>query len=264
MYVFRERDTKIPVGMASEDSTVEAIVHNSLHCCGEDYECGLPHCQEYTGGDHFLLKFLTDKEVEVARATSHSKIPRWWCCMENWHRGFDTLHGLLEHISVILRRSPCTEDGVAACRNTTRSSCQWLADTVGWMMLVLVALVCEGWVIPRAGGPSKKRKVGGVGLDDNSKSDATHGEKHVLQKLQDAVHAGSAPPSILTKCFKWLRPASPTPPVCLLIDGVLQDAATSHRAWCDQVSSQRLWPLPWDREYHQIVSRRVACELGRQ
>jgi len=180
-----------------------------------------------------------------------TRMPMWWHNSSCWEHGLTANSILFSTISDMLSTSCCTDPGIAWCRSIGKSLCQWVADVVGWLILTSFALICDGWVIPRKGHKPPDQKT----VQHTCQTCA-------LDRVEQAASSGLAPRALLYRCYGWLKPAEPTPPPFLVVDGRTCTAEESHAAWCEHVRHQRVWPLPWDEEYDEAVRQRVKSLLG--
>ena len=238
---------------ASADLLAQLVIHNSLHCQPDGTPCPFNNCIEYTRGDHFLLELRVGLGVEIDVGHAGARLPHWWESAVGWKHGLTAAGDVMESISDLLCRTCCSEDGVAACRSMARPAAQWFTDAVGWLLLVIVAISCDGWVLPR---PGWRAQIKYAKIPAAIESDS------LLSRIAAAAQAGLAPRALLHKCHRWLKPADPKPPQRLLVNGVLADETGTHKAWCEQVESQRAWPHPWDMQYDAEVRTKVKSMLG--
>ena len=63
--------------------------------------------------------------------------------------------------------------------------------------------------------------------------------------------------------YKFIRGASPQPPLRLTVDDVQLSADMSHSRWCEQIRSQSDWSRPHDQEFEELIHAKVASCLGR-
>ena len=74
---------------------------------------------------------------------------------------------------------------------------------------------------------------------------------------------GDMPRAVVNRCYRWLRPAEPSPPCSMTVDSVRLNPADSHALWREQVQHQRRWPYPWDLDFDQKCEGSVKRSLGR-
>ena len=206
---------------------------------------------EYTRGDHFLSEIVTGLQT-AASIPCTLRMPHWWSHEGPWRDGMVANEDLLASLTTLAVDACMPEQGIAECQRLIRRDAEWLADGVACMVELCAAIILDGWVLPRSPAPSHPNRV-----------PVCDGGEHFERQLGRAMAEGRAPRSVLQKCYRWLKQAEPSPPGCLILDGVRATADASHAAWCEKVVSQRAWPYPWNPLFDQEVNSTLSQALGR-
>ena len=121
-------------------------------------------------------------------------MPRWWRCPQRWQQGCDSNRRLLQSASEVLA------NGLQECRQSTgrrwsRGLAQWIADAVGWVFVVVAAVILERSVLP--GG----QVVSGRQQHRERKLDMENCQLWSL-RVERAVQQGDTNRSLLYRCYR--------------------------------------------------------------
>jgi hypothetical protein len=150
-----------------------------------------------SSGDRFPKELRVDFRVELDSPSVGSKMPNWWFNETGWQHGFNMLFPLLCCVFIVLQDVCASQEGFYGCRQLGRPAAQWLADAVGWIMLLIPAIACEGWLLPRG---SRKRKHQEDFIDEGR--NAFSDPPGVLGRLCTAVESGAAPCAVFLQCYR--------------------------------------------------------------
>ena len=228
------------------------VVHNSIHCAttkvGEDASCPLPNCQEYTGGDHFLVQILlysmvlcsaVPATVGVVPATFHHP-SQWRSALSHGADVFTRLQSIAHLLSESL-----LSQAVSRPPNGLR---QWLADATALTLGIAEGLARDGWLFTR----SKP------GAAHSNKNRANASGRNLEDEIRDCTNGAAWPDAALSTCFRWLRPTDPPIPSRFIIDGHIQSLEVSHSAWCERLRAQSTWHHDYNKQVDVQVKQASA------
>ena len=241
----------IDLVVASPAIDVEVTIHNTLNCCKE-HACQWPLCLEYTGGDHFLMHTDVFDDFLLPDDCCAGGMPLWVHDAQRWRAGWQAASRALHSFNLLLQPVACGKQGVQDCCMLGKKAAQWLGNAVTWVQALIAAIVLQGWVVRPWLGHKQNgtSEHGDVGLET---------ENPWLRKLAASCSQGAAPRSLTNRCFRILKPASPSPLPCIIKNGALLTGEDVHREWCKTFLGQSEWPFPWDVGFDASV--KASCQL---
>jgi hypothetical protein len=148
---------------------------------------------------------------------------------------------------------------VVLCRSISKAPAKWLADAVAWTQSTIAALALDGWVVRPFHNIARDSRPCGRALGSSVVD-----EHSWMAHFATSLHHHAMPRSLLSACYRMLKPPEPSPPPSRLVkDGELLDEEATHAEWCNALKRQWVWPNPWDATYDAFVRARVKTMMGR-
>ncbi|CAE7247873.1 unnamed protein product [Symbiodinium sp. CCMP2592] len=245
----------IDLVVASPSVDVEVTIHNSLNCCKEQ-ECPWPLCVEYTGGDHFLMHADVVDDFLLPEMRQTGGMPLWLHDESRWRAGWLAAGGALQSFNRLLQPVACNSDGMRSCCKLKKKLAQWIGNAATWVQTFIATTVLQGWVVRPWNAPMRTYQCAHAG-------GAMGPEDPWLRKLAASCARGAAPRALANRCFRFLKPASPSPLPCLVKDGAILTGGVVHTEWCKAFLGQSEWPYPWDASYDAQVKASCQAENPR-
>jgi hypothetical protein len=227
-------------------------VYAYMCICVYVYMCICVYVYMYTLGDHLLIEIRTEFETPRVSAACY-RMPRWWSNGAPWEQGLSANTFVLNSLRGLYEQAiGCVWSG-----GISRHLAEWLADSSAWLWELVMALIRDGYVLPRSA--PRPRGVPGRQLEAWTSGSVTEWQAQMIR----AVSAGEVPRNLVNLCYKWMQPAKVSPPERLAADGATLSASQSHDMWCQQVVGQRTWPNDFDLDWHKEVEENVKKAAGR-
>jgi hypothetical protein len=261
----RTRDTRhgsgyrisrgIDLGAVTKKSLAHYIIHNGLHC-SMAYSCPWQNCADFALSDHYLTElrlFLGDISSDPVK--EQGDFPRELHSKSRWSAGFGKASLLQQELSRIVHtlwRIPAKTLLRGTSRKSGMTYLLWFLDSCCWLQTVIGGFVRDSWVHPS--GPSSLP----MAPRSMPMSPAA-----IRGQLHRELATSCLPTSVISKCYKFLRPNKQQPPLCLRHEGVVVSAEESHSLWCTKLRSQCSGPDFPDPSNWEQASHRRDSDLGR-
>ncbi|CAE8693583.1 unnamed protein product [Polarella glacialis] len=246
----------IDVVFGSADIEVEVIIHNSLSCEGSTSGCCWQNCQDYARGDHFFLELRLAVQVRGGALRATPAFPQSWLRQDKWEFA-------LRQGRPVLKQLACLADAVATqCRQEkmNRPLVEWLVDAVVVLSSVTCGLLRDAWVQTAGVGVTTLRQRVSLQVLPADPDE-------LARQLKQVLETHGVGQSLLTKCYRWLKPRLPAAAARMMEGSSLLSTQLTHSGWVSSLLEQCSWPTLWNREYDrdvQIAVDRVVWRLERQ
>ena len=236
---------------ASPGIATTLMVHNGVHCKNN---CTWDDCNEFTGGDHFLIEAAFEDHVIEAPAPAEVSLPAHWHEPALWEHGLNCARGVLTAFESLSDgfSSLISMDDVR--KSSPPKWITWSIDVLVLIFYIIEACIRDVWVLFAAVDKRKKARVA-----DRAPSDGGHlrDEDELESFLKQARRDHAWPQSSVRACLKWLKPVLPRPPARLVHNHCLLSKAQSHAAWVQQLRGQGKWPDSFNTQFHDVVSSKA-------
>ena len=236
---------------SSGDVVVEVTIHNRVHCCRE---CDWDMCPDFAGGDHFMVVATITDDVLVENDSSNTPVfPGAWHDKDRWAEGFGQVDPALQAIKKVLLDN---EASWCAHGQDAQRVDQWLADSGGWLIGLVAALVRDAWVHPATTNHIHTAAPAVAGSWQNmSQQDPIQ----LAYSLKELLSKHGAPTALTMRCFKWLKPKLPVPMPEMICGDKWGSIEETHAEWCRLVQEQCLWPESYDEGFHEFIMDTMAA-----